>query len=323
MWLQIRLYLLVALLFSILYGLIVGIAYLFGYSGFTFYIMVFGFAFAFIFIQFLIGPKIVEWSMRVHYINENEYPNIHKMVEELSQKAGLPKKPKVGIAEIKIPNAFAFGRTKKDARVCVTRGILDILSEDELKAVLGHEISHIQHRDVVIITMLSVIPMICYMLYISLFWGGMGRRGRDSGGAIAIGLLALAIYFITSLLVLYGSRIREYYADKGSVELGCKPNDLATALYKFTLVSAKTPKKLLKQAEGMKAFLLNDPSNAINEVRELKDIDIDMSGTIDSYELQMLSTKKIKLTTADRLLEVFSSHPNMKKRIKYLATLSN
>ena len=143
MWLQVRLYLLVALLFSILYGLIVGIAYLVGYSGFTFYIMIFGLAFVMIFIQFLIGPKIVEWTMKVRYINENEFPYIHKMVEELSQKAGLPNKPKIGISEINIANAFAFGRTKKDARVCVTRGILDILTEDELKAVLGHEISHI------------------------------------------------------------------------------------------------------------------------------------------------------------------------------------
>jgi heat shock protein HtpX len=123
MWLQIRLYLLVALLFSILYGLIVGISYLLGYSGFTFYIMVFGLAFALIFIQFIIGPKIVEWSMKVHYLKENEYQNIQKMVEELSTKAGLPKKPRVGIAEIKIPNAFAFGRSQRDARVCVTRGI--------------------------------------------------------------------------------------------------------------------------------------------------------------------------------------------------------
>ena len=322
MWLQIRLYLLVALLFSILYGLIVGIAYLLGYSGFTFYIMVFGLAFALIFIQFIIGPKIVEWSMKVHYLKENEYQNIQKMVEELSTKAGLPKKPKVGIAEIKIPNAFAFGRTQRDARVCVTRGILDILNEDELKAVIGHEISHIKHRDVVVITMLSVIPMICYMIYITLFWGGMSNR-RDSGGAVAIGLLALAIYFLTSLLVLYGSRIREYYADSGSIQLGCKPHNLATALYKFTIVSAKTPKNMLKQAEGMKAFFLNDPSNAMNEVRELKDIDLDMSGTIDQNELMMLTNKKIKLTGADRLLEVFSSHPNMKKRIKHLATLSN
>jgi len=321
MWLQVRLYLLIALLFSILYGLIVGIAYLLGYSGFTFYIMIFGLAFTMIFIQYLIGPRVVEWSMRVRYINENEFPNIHKMVEELSQKAGLPKKPRIGIAEIKIPNAFAFGRTKKDARVCVTRGIIDILSEDELKAVLGHEISHIAHRDVAVITMLSVIPMICYMLFITLFWGG--RRSRNSGGAMALGLLALVIYFITNLLVLYGSRIREYYADAGSVELGCKPHDLATALYKLTLESAKTPKKLLKQAEGVKAFLLNDPSNAINEVRELKDIDLDLSGTIDADELRILTTKKIKLSGADRLLEIFSSHPNMKKRIKHLSTLTN
>ena len=321
MWLQVRLYLLIALLFGILYSLIVAIAYLLGYSGFTFYIMIFGFAFAMILIQYLIGPKIVEWSMKVHYVNENEYPNLHKMVQELSQKAGLPKKPKVGIAEIKIPNAFAFGRTKKDARVCVTRGILDLLSEDELKAVLGHEISHINHRDMVVITMLSVIPMVCYMIYITLFWGG--RRDRDSGGAMAIGLVALAVYFLTSLLVLYGSRIREYYADEGSVELGCQPHNLATALYKLTLASARTPKNLLKKTEGMKAFLLNDPSNAMNEVRELKDIDLDMSGTIDSSELHILMTKKIKLTTADRLLEVFSSHPNMKKRVKHLATLKN
>jgi heat shock protein HtpX len=107
------------------------------------------------------------------------------------------------------------------------------------------------------------------------------------------------------------------------VELGCQPHNLATALYKLTLASAKTPKNLLKKTEGMKAFLINDPSNALNEVRELKDIDLDMSGTIDSSELQILTTKKIKLTTADRLLEVFSSHPNMKKRIKHLATLSN
>jgi len=320
MWLQLRLYLLIALLFGILYGLIVGVAYLLGYSGFTFYIMIFGFAFAMILIQYVIGPKIVEWSMKVHYVNENEYPNLYAMVKELSEKADLPKTPRIGIAEIQIPNAFAFGRTKKDARVCVTRGILNLLSQDELKAVLGHELSHIRHRDVAVITMLSVIPMVCYMIFITFLWGG--RRDRDSGGAMMIGLLALALYFLTNLLVLYGSRIREYYADRGSIELGCQPHNLATALYKLTLTSAKTPKHLIKKTEGMKAFLLNDPSNALNEIRELKDIDLDMSGTIDPYELQILTNQKIKLTTADRLLEVFSSHPNMKKRIKHLATLT-
>jgi len=122
---------------------------------------------------------------------------------------------------------------------------------------------------------------------------------------------------------MYGSRIREYYADLGSVELGNKPHHLATALYKLSLGSARIPKKTLKQAEGMKAFFLNDPSRAMNEVRSLKEIDLDMSGTIDQNELMALSTKKIKISSSDRIMEVLSTHPNMVKRIKHLAELSD
>ncbi len=324
MWLQLRLYLLVGLLFALLYGIIILIGYLLGYSGYTFYMIIIGIAVLFIFIQFLIGPKTVEWSMKVKYVKENEYPELHRMVENLARDAGLPKKPKIGVSQIQLPNAFAFGRTKRDARVCVTKGILDLLSEDELKAVLAHEISHIKHRDVAVITLLSVVPMVCYMLYITFFWGGMfSRRQRDSGAMLAIGLLALVIYFISSLFVMYGSRVREYYADYGSIELGGKPHHLATALYKLSLSSAKAPKSVVKQAEGMKAFFLNDPSKAMYEVRDLKDIDIDMSGTIDQNELMILSTKKVKLKGADRMMEVLSTHPNMIKRIKHLATLKS
>jgi heat shock protein HtpX len=322
MWLQVRLYLLVGLMFSILFGIFVGIGYYLQISGLFFYLFIVGLAAGFILIQYLIGPKIVEWSMRIKYVSEQEYPRLHQMVGELAEKAGLPNKPRIGISQQPIPNAFAFGRTKRGSRVCVTKGLLDLLSEQELKAVLGHEVSHIQHRDVTIITMLSVIPMICYMIYISFLWGGMGRRDRNSGGAIAIGILALVVYFITNLLVMYGSRIREYYADQGSAELGNQPHHLATALYKLTISSAKIPKQTLKQTEGMKAFFINDPSKAMYEVRELKDIDMDMSGTIDQNELMMLSTKKVSLKTSDKLLEVLSTHPNVVKRIKHLASLS-
>jgi heat shock protein HtpX len=324
MWLQLRLYLLVGLMFAILYGIIVGIGYLLGYSGSTFYVFIIGFALVLILLQYMIGPKIVEWSMRIRYVNEKEYPKLHQMVGELADKAELPTKPKIGISKLQIPNAFAFGRTQRGARVCVTEGILNLLSDEELKAVLGHEISHIKHRDVAVITLLSAIPMICYMLYIAFFWGGLfGRGRRDSGGMIAIGLLALVVYFITSLLVMYGSRIREYYADLGSTQLGNQPHHLATALYKLSLGSAKIPRKTLKQTEGMKAFFLNDPSRAMYEVRELKEIDIDMSGTIDQNELMMLATKKIKLSGTDKMMEALSTHPNMVKRIKHLASLSN
>jgi heat shock protein HtpX len=309
-------------MFAILYGILIGVGFYLGITGFMFYVFIIGAAGGIVLLQYAIGPKIVEWSMRVKYVSEQENPKLHQMVADLAQKAGLPNTPKIGISQLPIPNAFAFGRTKRGARVCVTKGILDILSEDELKAVLGHEISHIKHRDVAVITILSVIPMICYMLYITFVWGGMGRRNRDSGGALAIGLAALGVYFITNLLVMYGSRIREYYADRGSAELGNKPHHLATALYKITVSSAKIPKPMLKQSEGMKAFFINDPSQAINQVREMKDIDLDMSGTIDQNELMMLSGKQIKLRAGDRILEVMSTHPNVVKRIKHLASLS-
>ena len=322
MWLQLRLYLLVGLMFAILYGIFVGIGYYLQITGLYFYLFMIGIAAGIVLIQYVIGPKIVEWSMRIKYVSEQEYPRLHQMVMDLAEKAGLPNKPKIGISQLPIPNAFAFGRTKRASRVCVTKGLLDLLSEDELKAVLGHELSHIKHRDVAVITMLSVIPMICYMIYISFLLGGMGRRDRDSGAAIAIGILALVVYFITNLLVMYGSRIREYYADQGSAELGNQPYYLATALYKLTVSTARTPKQALKQTQGMKAFFINDPSRAMYEVRELKDIDLDMSGTIDQNELMMLSTKKISLKASDKLVEILSTHPNVVKRIKHLASLS-
>jgi heat shock protein HtpX len=323
MWLQVRLYLLVALLFAILYGIIYGIGWYLGLSGFSFFIFVGLASVALVFIQFLVGPKIVEWTMRVKYVSEAEYPKLHAMVAQLATQAGLPNKPKVGVSQLNIPNAFAFGRTKRGARVCVTKGILDLLTDDELQAVLGHEISHVRHRDVAVITMLSVIPMVFYMIYISFFWGGMGNRNRNEGGTVFIGLIALAVYFITNLLVMYGSRIREYYADQGSTELGCQPRHLATALYKLTVWSARAPKQLIKQTDGMKAFFINDPGRALEEVRDVREIDVDKNGIIDQNELMLLAGKKINLRAGARFLEIFGTHPNVVKRIKHLATLQS
>ena len=322
MWLQLRLALLVGLMFSILYGILALIGYVIGARSYVFYIYLLALAFLLIIIQYLSGPKLVEMSMRVRYVSERENPKLHRMVEELSREAGIPK-PRVGISELKIPNAFAFGRSKRDARVCVTKGILELLDDDELKAVLGHEISHIKHRDVAIITLLSVIPMICYMLYISFLWGGMfSRDRREAGIEMAVGIIALLMYFVTSLLVMYGSRIREYYADLGSVRLGNHPSKLATALYKLVYGNAKADEHTIRQAAGLKAFFLNDVSRARDEIRELRQIDLDMSGTIDEDELKVLKEKRIKLSLEDRIMELLSSHPNMLKRIKHLASLT-
>jgi heat shock protein HtpX len=319
MWLQTRMFLLVALLFGILYGVIVGLGTWMGTGSGVSYIVL---AFIFLGIQYLIGPAIVSWSMRVKWVSEKEAPELHQMVAELAQQAKLPK-PKVGISEISLPNAFAFGRSQHDGRICVTRGILNLLKRDELRAVLGHEMSHIKHRDMAIITLISAIPMIMYWIAWSTMWRGAYSSRRQSGGyAALIGLGAFLLYFITNLLVLYGSRIREYYADLGSVELGNEPHHLATALYKLVYGNARFKgKEEMKQVEGVRAFFLNDPSRSWYEVRELSQIDHDMDGTIDAMELLDLRQKQVRLGTSDKMMELFTTHPNMLKRIKHLATL--
>jgi len=279
-------------------------------------------AFGFLGIQYLISPAIVGWTMKIKWVSEKEEPELHRMVAELARGAHLPK-PKVGISQLAIPNAFAFGRTRRDGRVCVTRGILKLLSRDELKAVLGHEISHIKHRDMVIITLLSAIPLMLYWLAWGMMWGGMfGGRRQGGGYAALIGLGAFLLYFITNLLVLYGSRIREYYADLGSVQLGNTPHHLATALYKLVYGNARLRNSQeLKRVEGVKAFFVNDPSRAWYEIKELSQIDQDMSGTINYNELMALRQKEVKLGTSHKLMELFTTHPNMLKRIKHLSTL--
>jgi len=314
MWLQIRMYLLIGIMFAIIYTLLTIAGTYIGFGGFIFYALL---AAILLFIQYMIGPKMIEISMGVRYLSEAEAPELHAMVSELAKKARI-KKPRIGISNSPIPNAFAFGRSISDGRVCVTQGIMKLLNKDELKAVLGHEISHIKNRDVTTITMLSIIPMICWYLA----WSFMFSNDRDRGNIMFIGLFAFLLYFITNLLVLYGSRIREYYADKGSVELGSKPHYLASALYKLVYGSATIPKDTLRQAEGYKAFFLNDPSRAKSEIDELREIDADMSGTVDMDELSKIREKRIKLGFADRVMEILSTHPNMLKRIKYLSTLT-
>jgi heat shock protein HtpX len=313
-------FLLVALLFGILYGVITGIGIWTGAGNVYFYIIL---AFAFIGLQYLVGPYIVAWTMKVKWVPEKEAPELHQMVGELAREAHLPK-PKVGISQLRMPNAFAFGRTQRDGRVCITRGLLNLLDKDELRAVLGHEMSHIRNRDMLVITLLSGIPLVMYWIAWSLMLGGAfgGRRQGGGGYAVLIGLGAFLLYFITNLLVLYGSRIREYSADLGSVRLGNMPHHLASALYKLVYSNARLKgSEELKRVEGVKAFFLNDPSRAWNEIKELSQVDRDMSGTIDYDELMELRQKKIRLRTSDKMMELFSSHPNALKRVKHLSTL--
>ncbi len=327
MGLQLKMWLLVGLMFGILYGVITAIGTHIGAGSATIYILL---AVLFMGFQYWFGPSLVGIMMRVKWVSEKEEPELHRQVAELALKARIPK-PRIGVSHLTIPNAFAFGRTERDGRICVTQGIQKLLTRDELKAVIGHEIAHIKHRDMLIITLLSVVPLILYWIAFSFMWGGLlgGRRQRREGGGytVLIGLGAMIAYFITNLLVLAGSRIREYYADERSVRLGNPPQHLASALYKLVYGSAKISrtargKEELHRVEGLRAFFLNDIGRAGNEIRELKAIDRDFSGTIDQNELLILRSTKVKLSGAQKIAELFTTHPNMLKRIKHLATLA-
>lgn len=316
MWsLKLKMWLLVTLLFGIIYALIVVIGRSFLRVGdFSFYLII---SLVMMVIQYMLGPKIVEWSMHVKYIKREENPRLFQMVESMSRLANIPM-PRIGIAQIDIPNAFAFGRSVKDGRVCVTAGIMRLLNDEELKAVLGHELSHLKNRDVLTITLLSVIPMVMYRIaWNFLFYGR--RRDERGSNTVLIGIAAFLFYFITNLLVLYASRIREYFADQGSVQLGNPPKALASSLYKLAYGSAKLSPESLKQSEGLKAFFINDPSQGRKEVLELSQLDLDKSGTIDAAELALIKNAEIRLKLGDKMMELLSTHPNMLKRIKKLS----
>ena len=323
MGLQMRMWLLVALMFAILYGIIVALGTYAGVNDPFAYIIM---AVVIVGLQYLLGPSLVGMMMRVRYVSEDEEPELHQMVAELAEKAGIPK-PRVGISEVSIPNAFAFGRSIRDGRVCVTRGIQQLLNRNELRTVLGHEMMHLKSRDMIVITFLSVIPLVCYYAAWNLMFRPSRRDEHGANYAALVGIGAFAMYFISNLLVLYGSRIREYYADEGSVKLGNPPNQLATALYKLVYGSARLkndPRAQydLHRVEGIRAFFVNDVANASREIADLREIDRDYSGTISANELLSLRSQSVRLRGAEHMMELFTTHPNMLKRIRRLATLA-
>ncbi len=316
--LQTQMMLLVAAMFAIIYAIVVMIGTAAGVNDFYFYLII---SLGMMWVQYMIGPKIIEWTMGIKYIKREDNPKLFAMVEEMTRRGNMPM-PRLCISEHQAPNAFAFGRGINDGRVCVSRGIMNLLNDEELKAVLGHELTHIKSRDVLFITLLSVIPMIMYRIAWSFMFSGR-RNDRNGGNTVLIGIAALVFYFVTNLLVLYGSRIREYFADKGSVELGNKPAALASALYKLVYGSARMADTAdMKEVEGMKAFFINDPSQALHEIRDLKTLDTNQDGTIDSAELFRIRNKQVRIGGGEKMMEFLSTHPNMLKRIKHLSELS-
>lgn len=316
--LKLRSWFIMLVMFALVYFIIMLAGNLIGLGGFYQFYFIAGIAV--LILQYLFGPSIVKRSMGVRELSEAEAPHIHKMVEELAIAANIPK-PKVGISPTTVPNAFAYGRTKRSGHVCVTQGILNTLNRDELKAVLGHEICHIKHNDMAITTIVSAIPLVCYYVGMSFMFSGYGDN--DNGGTAIIGLLAMVAYFIGQLLVLFLSRVREYYADEGSVSLGCRPEHLASALYKLVYGAAVAPEQEIKDIEGTKAFFVTNITDARKELTSLSQLDLNHDGVIDANEMAKLREAKVNIDSRSKFMEILSTHPDMLKRIKKLSELEN
>ena len=311
--LKLRMWITSILMFTIVYFLVMLAG---SYLGVGSYMVWMGASLIIVFLQYWFGPSLVKRSMNVRPLSEAEAPQIHKMVAELAQEAGIPK-PEVGLSEVDIPNAFAYGRSKRSGHIAITRPILGLLDQDELRAVIGHEMGHIKHNDMIVTTVVSVIPMICYYIALSFMFSG----NRDNGGTVIIGILGYVFYLIGQLLVLFISRTREYYADEASVEFGNRPAALVSALYKLSYGAAKANKETIADLNTNRAFFVNDINNAKNDIVDFRQIDFDGDGRISDEELKRLVNSDVKISKKNGIMELLSTHPDSLKRVKRLGEL--
>ena len=204
-------------------------------------------------------------AMRARLVSPQEAPELHAMIDRLCAMADMPK-PKVAIAYTDLPNAFATGRSPNRAAVCVTTGILDKLTAEEMEGVLAHELSHVAHRDVLVMTVASSAGIIAGTLARGAQYGGMfggfgGRRdNRDGGGGLPVWLVillvSLVVYAISFFATRLLSRYRELCADRSGAFLTGKPGALASALTKLAGETSVIPQTDLRAASSMNAFFI-------------------------------------------------------------------
>ena len=223
---------------------------------------------------------------------------LHGTVDRLCALADMPK-PRVAIAPAQMPNAFATGRSSKVAVVCATQGLLDRLDPDELEGVLAHEMSHVAHKDVAVMTVASFLGIVAALLvrfafYSELFGGGRGRNNNNNQGALpvilVVMLVGIVVYAISFLLIRLLSRYRELSADRSGALLTGKPSSLASALQKVTGDMARIPTRDLRAAEPLNAF----------------------------YFAPAFSKGRGQVT----LSSLFSTHPSLERRLAELAKVS-
>jgi len=244
----------------VLYAVLIGVLFLVLKS--LLLILVIGFGL--LFCQYFFSDKIAMFAMHAKEVTPQEAPELHGVIDRLCALADMPK-PRVAIAQTDVPNAFATGRSPKAAVVCATTGLLRRLDEPEVEAVLAHEISHVAHRDVAVMTIASGLGMIAglltrVMFYSEIFGGGRGGGRNNNGGGqlviieMIVLLVSVVVYFISFLLTMALSRYRELAADRSGAILIGQPSQLAAALIKISGEMGRVPTKDLRAAEPFNAF---------------------------------------------------------------------
>lgn len=204
--------------------------------------------------QWFFSDTLALRSMRAKVVTAQQAPELHAMIDRLCLQAGLPK-PKVAIAETDVPNAFATGRSPSRSAVCVTTGILQRLTADELEGVLAHELAHVANRDVSVMTVASSLGLLAGFVT---QWGFLlgGGRNRNNGGPafIVVWLVSMVVYFLSFVLTRSLSRYRELSADRRGAYLTGDPRQLATALQKISGDMTRLTPAQVEQTQGASAF---------------------------------------------------------------------
>jgi len=278
----------------------------------------------FMLIEYLIGPAIVRLSTRLRYLRSGEHPWLESTVKDLAQKSEIPM-PKLAVVPDPTPNAFVFGRTTRDATLAVHEGLLKHLNGGEIRGVIGHELGHIRHKDFLVMTVLSALPLLAYLIARLSFRAALVTDGgKKKGGEIPLRLLLIAaaavsyvVYIITLLCVMRLSRLREHYADAYSAYVTGEPRQLESALTKITYGLSLSP----NPPHGARTLYIGDPALAKQECQGIlqrrEEYDLDRDGVLDEKELELAMEReaKSKWTTVNTW---FATHPPTYRRVLLL-----
>ncbi|MEM0147034.1 MAG: zinc metalloprotease HtpX [Candidatus Micrarchaeaceae archaeon] len=313
--LRLRMYITLFLVIAVAFAILVVLLGALGVS----FLGIAVFAVLFFIMQWYVSPALLSHISHLKYVTKEEQPKLYNMVYVLASQAKVPM-PRIAISPSKEPNAFVFGRSRKSATLVVHQGLLSMVTDDELYAVLAHEIGHLKHNDVVVMTFVAFIPMIAYFVAISSLFGGIGNSRNTGAYAALIGIFAFVAYFLSELLMLALSRTRELYADSYSADATKKPGDLASALAKITYSLSNTKPSTSAVA---RSFYIADSISAAKDVKGMEQYMKEIKKAFPD-----LNIERFRMALAHERTDPFSffgsiltTHPPTYKRILMLAKM--